>query len=108
MLRSIQSQNRGFLILLALTAFAFGACGGGTGTPTTGATPTGGSTAHLSATPSPAPISGPVGGASALARVTSYQFTMTIEGGTLGDTLSLLPAASTDNTSFSLKGTYIL
>jgi hypothetical protein len=107
MLRSIQSQSRGLLILLALTALAFGACGGGTGTPTTGATPTGGSTAH-SATPSPAPISGPVGGASALARVTSYQFTMTIEGGTLGDTLSLLPAASTDNTSFSLKGTYIL
>jgi hypothetical protein len=33
---------------------------------------------------------------------------MTVEGGSLGSTLSLRPAAATDNATFDLKGTYIL
>ena len=107
MLRSIQSQSRGLLVMLAVMAFAVGACGPSSGTPGAGGTPTGGATSQPSATAQPTPLSGPVGGARALAGVNSFQFTMTVEGGTLGDTLSQLPAASTGSTSFALKGTYI-
>ncbi|HEX7491864.1 MAG TPA: hypothetical protein VF337_09210 [Candidatus Limnocylindrales bacterium] len=108
MLRSIQSQSRG-MILLAVAAFALGACGGSSATSAPSATPTPSPTVEPSATEQPTP-----GGASLadaaknFADVTSFQFTMTIEGGSLGDTLSLLPAANTDNATFDLKGAYIL
>jgi hypothetical protein len=61
-------------------------------------------------TPSSIPTTGTTLGAAnaqALSALDSFQFTEAIEGGTLGDTLSLLPAASTDNATFQLKGTFI-
>jgi hypothetical protein len=109
MLRSFQSQSRGMLVLLAVTAFALGACGSSSGTSAPPSTPTATATSQPSATgqPSDSVTTIPTG-AQAFSAVTSFQFTMTVEGGTLGDTLSLLPTANTDNATFQLKGTYIL
>jgi hypothetical protein len=109
MFRSFQSQSRGMLVLLAVTAFALGACGGSSGTSAPSSTPTATATSQPSATGQPSDsVTTIPAGAQAFSAVTSFQFTMTVEGGTLGDTLSLLPAASTDNATFQLKGTYIL
>lgn len=109
MFRSFQSQSRGMLVLLAVTAFALGACGSSSGTSAPSSTPTATATSQPSATGQPSDsVTTIPAGAQAFSAVTSFQFTMTVEGGTLGDTLSLLPAASTDNATFQLKGTYIL
>jgi hypothetical protein len=97
------------LILLAVMAFAMGACGGSSATSTPSNTPTPSPTVQASASVQPTSGgAGLAGAAQIFAGVTSFQFTMTVEGGSLGSTLSLLPAASTDNATFDLKGTYIL
>jgi hypothetical protein len=97
------------IILLAVASFAFGACGGSSATSTPTAAPTPSPTVEPTPTEAPTP-----GGASLsdaaknFADVTSFKFTMSVEGGSLGDTLLLVSAANSDNATFDLKGTYIL
>src|ERR1035437_2048779 len=78
MLRSFQSQSRGMLVLLAVTAFALGACGSSSGTSAPPSTPTATATSQPSATgqPSDSVTTIPTG-AQALSAVTSFQFTGT-------------------------------
>jgi hypothetical protein len=105
MLRFSQTQSRGAVVLVAVMAIALSACGGGSPTPTPTAS---GATSQPSVTSQPSPTAtGLAGAVGALAARTSYRFTMIVEGGSVGDTLSMLPAQSTDNTVFELKGTIV-
>ena len=102
-----QRHSRGLLILFAAAAISLTACGGGSSTPS----PTGDGTATggPGATDQAVPTGTDLGGAgSALAAVDNYKFTMTETGGSLGDTLSMLPIPSTGIPSFTLSGTVVL
>ena len=106
-----QRQTRGLLIFAVAAAISLSACGGGSATPTppaSTATSTGASqpTATGQAT---AAVTVDLGSAlAALEGVTSYKFTMTETGGSLGDTLSMLPIPQTGIPSFTMSGTVIL
>jgi hypothetical protein len=86
-------------------AVVLSACGGGSATPT----PTGsGAAGQPNATSQPSPTgAGLAGAAAALAARTSYRFTLIVEGGSIGDTLSMLPADSADSAVYELKGTIV-
>lgn len=111
MLRFSQNHSRSMLALLTVMAVALSACGGGSGTPG----PSGGATTQPSATTAPNTSgqpgdsgSGLSGPAAALAGVDSYKFAMIETGGSLGDTLSMLPIPSTGTPSFTVSGTVVL
>jgi hypothetical protein len=110
MLRFSQNQSRSMLALLTVMAVALSACGGGSGTPS----PSGGGTTQPSATGPNASGqpgdsgSGLNGAAAALAGVDSYKFAMIETGGSLGDTLSMLPISSSGTPSFTISGTVVL
>ncbi|MGD0249174.1 MAG: hypothetical protein ABSB75_08995 [Candidatus Limnocylindrales bacterium] len=107
MLRFSQTKSRGAVVLVAVMAIALSACGGGSATPTPTAGGSG-ATSQASATSQPSPTAtGLAGAVSALAARTSYRFTMIVEGGSIGDTLSMLPAESADSAVFELKGTIV-
>lgn len=112
MLRFSQNQSRSMLALLTVMAVALSACGGGSGTPT----PSGnGAVTQPSGTTGPNTSgqtgdtgSGLSGASAALAGVESYKFVMTETGGSLGDTLSMLPIPSSGTPSFKISGTVVL
>jgi hypothetical protein len=109
MLRFSQHQSRSMLALLTVMAVALGACGGGSGTPTASATQANATTLQPGQTAqATGGGSGLSGAATALAAITSYKFTMTETGGSLGDTLSMLPVSGTGTPSFKLSGTVVL
>ena len=107
-----QRHSRGLLILTVAAAISLSACGGGTATPTAaGGTATSTAASRPTATEQATPTSAgtDLGNAlSALEGVTSYKFTMTETGGSLGDTLSMLPIPQTGIPSFTMSGTVIL
>lgn len=92
-------RGRVLLVSLAALAVALGACGSSSGTPT----PSGGPGTNEPGTSSQP--SGPAGAARALGNLTSYKFTMTIAGGSLGDLIAGLPDATEG--PFSVSGTVI-
>ena len=94
------SRGRALLVSLAAFAIALSACGSTSATPTPSVS---GGTNGPGATSQP---SGPAGASSALGNLTSYKFTMTIAGGSLGDLLAGLPDAI-DEGPFSVSGTVI-
>jgi hypothetical protein len=107
MLRFSQAHSRGPVVVAAVMAVVLSACSGGSATPTPA--PTGsGAAGQPSATiqPSPTPA-GLAGAAAALAARTSYRFTLIVEGGSIGDTLSMLPVESADSAVYELKGTIV-
>lgn len=108
MLRSCQSQSRGLLVLLAAAAIVAGACGSGSGTPAPSSTPTNTATSQSSATAQPSVVDAVASAGQALAGSKSFRFSMTVLGGTLGDTLSQLPASTTGSQAFTVAGTYVL
>jgi hypothetical protein len=105
-----QRHSRGLLILTVAAAVSLSACGGGSATPTPSratATPTGPSPATTAQASAPAVAD--LGGAlTALQGVKSFKFTMTETGGSLGDTLSMLPIPESGIPSFTMGGTVIL
>jgi hypothetical protein len=109
MLRFSQAHSRGPVLLVATMAVVLNACGGGSATPTPALTPTGnGATSQPSPTIQPSPTAaGPGGAAAALAARTSYRFTLIVEGGSMGDTLSMLTDESADGAVYELKGTIV-
>jgi hypothetical protein len=102
MFRFVQRRGRGPLILLTVMAIALSACGGSSATATPGSSNNGGN----SAAPNNGGGSGLSGAASAFAAINSYKFSMTLAGGDLGSTLSMLggPSAS-GNAPFTYNGT---
>jgi hypothetical protein len=105
-----QRQTRGLLILAVAAAISLSACGGGSATPTPHASTAASTAASQSTATEQATAAGTnlAGALSALAGVTSYKFTMTETGGSLGDTLSMLPVPPTGIPSFTMSGTVIL
>lgn len=105
-------HSRGLLILFAVAAMAFSACGGSTQTPSP--SPSAAPAATSEPTPEGIPVdtggsSGGLGGsASAFSNVNSFKFTMTEVGGSLGDTLSMLPVPASGNATYAMSGTFIL
>jgi hypothetical protein len=105
-------HGRGLLILTAAIAIALSACSGGSATPS----PAPAATSSDGSTPQPTAAStstdaslGLSGAAAALANRNSFQFTMTVAGDNLSDTLATLPGAgNSGNGPFSLKGTFVL
>jgi hypothetical protein len=107
-------HGRGLLVLTAVIAIAFSACSGGSATPSASASAA--QTSIDTSTPQPTAAStstdagaGLGSAAAAMANMTSFKFTMTVEGDNLSDTLATLPgAANSGNGPFSLKGTFVL
>ena len=105
-------HGRGLLILTAVISIVFSACSGGSSTPS----PAPAATSSDQSTPQPTAAStstytGPIlgGAAAAMANISSFQFTMTVAGDNLSDTLATLPGAgNSGNGPFSLKGTFVL
>jgi hypothetical protein len=88
-------------------AVVLSACSGGSATPTPAPTGTG-AASQPSATSQPSPTAaGLAGAAAALAGRTSYRFTLIVEGGSIGDTLSMLSDESSDSAVYELKGTIV-
>jgi len=108
MLRSFQSPSRGLLVLLVAAAVAAGACGSGSGTPVPSSAPSSTPTAQPSATAQPTVLDPVAAADQALSGSNSFHFTMTVLGGTIGDTLSQLPASTTAAQAFTVTGTYVL
>jgi hypothetical protein len=107
MLRFSQAHSRGPVVLVAVMAVVLSACSGGSATPTPAPTGTGAAGQPI-ATSQPSPTAaGLAGAAAALAGRTSYRFTLIVEGGSLGDTLSMLTDESADSAVYELKGTIV-
>jgi hypothetical protein len=107
MLRFVQRQGRGPLILLAVVAVALSACGGSSATAAPGSSNNGGNSASAnSGGNGNGGGSGLSGAASAFSAIDSYKFSMTLAGGDLGSTLSMLGGPSaTGNAPFTYNGT---
>jgi hypothetical protein len=105
MFRFVQRQSRGPLILLTVVAVALSACGGSSATLAPGSSNNGGNAASANAGGNGGG-SGLSGAASAFSAIESYKFSMTLAGGDLGSTLSMLggPSAS-GNAPFTYNGT---
>ena len=106
-----QRHSRGLLILTVAAAISLSACGGGSATPTapaSTATPTVTSQSTATAQASAPAVADLSTALTALEGVTSFKFTMTEAGGSLGDTLSMLPISQTGIPSFNMSGTLIL
>ena len=113
MLQVAPRRGLGLLAFVAVLSIAFCACSSGTATPSAAAT--GASSMDASGTqPSAsgtATSSTPdlAGAAAAMTNMTSFNFTMTVAGDSLSDTLATLPgAANSGNGPFSLHGTFVL
>ena len=105
MVRFVQRQTRGLLVLLAAVAIALSACGGSYATLAPGSSNNGDNAASANAGGNGGG-SGLSGAASAFSAIESYKFSMTLAGGDLGSTLSMLggPSAS-GNAAFTYNGT---
>jgi len=93
-----QRQTRGLLILAVAAAISLSACGGGSAdahSPASTATSTGASQPTATEQATAAAVVDLGGSLAAFEGVTSYKFTMTETGGSLGDTLSMLPIPQT-------------
>ena len=105
-------RGPGLLMLTAAVAIAFTACSGGTATPSAVPTPTASvaTATPLPATPSPTPDTGPglAGSVAAMGTMTSYQFTMTLAGGTFDDMYSMVGGSPSANAAYPVKGTVVL
>jgi hypothetical protein len=104
-------HGRGLLMLAAAVAIAISACSGGTATPSTGAT-TAASTetsTPQAATASPTLNTGPglAGAVAAMGTMTSYQYTMTLAGGTFDDMYSMVGGSPSSNAAYPVKGTVV-
>lgn len=109
MLRFSQHQSRGMLALLTVMAVALGACGGSSGTTAAGASQASATASQPAQSALPAATGSTISGAAAaLMAINSYKFTMTETGGSLGDTLSMLPSTGSGTPSFKLSGTVVL
>jgi hypothetical protein len=105
MLQPVDRQRRGLLVLLAAMAITLSACGGSSATLAPGSSNNGDNAASANAGGNGGG-SGLSGAASAFSAIESYKFSMTLAGGDLGSTLSMLggPSAS-GNAAFTYNGT---
>jgi hypothetical protein len=103
-------RGRGLLILTAVVSVAFSACSGGSATPSAAPTPTtSADTSTMQPTSTPTADTGPgLGGAvAAWANVTSYQFTMTLAGGSFDDMYASVGGTPSANAAYPVKGTVV-
>ncbi len=105
-------HGRGILILAAAVVLAVSACSGDSATPSSA--PTGATSADTStmapATEGPSAQTGPRldGAADAMANLSSYQFSMTLAGGSFDDMYASVGGAPSANAAYPVTGTVIL
>jgi hypothetical protein len=111
MVRFVQRQGRGLLVLLAVGAIALAACSGSTNTSAPSGTASPSATEATSGPADTQPIasSGLGGAASAFSALDSYKYSMTLVGGAAVTQIEMLPGVSiTDpNAPVTIKGTVV-
>jgi hypothetical protein len=114
MVRFVQRQGRGLLVLPVVVAIALAGCSGGASTASPSASAETAAPTEL-ATIAPAPptevATGPTlaGAAGALSQLASYKFTMTLAGGSVVAQIAMLPGTSIMDTDapVTIKGTVV-
>jgi hypothetical protein len=112
----MKGRGRGLILLMAVLSIALSGCGGGSSstsssTPNDGSGATDNGTTGGGAGSSTGVTDGGVlnGAATALGKINSYQFQMTLAGGSFSSTLGALGGATaTGSTAMDVKGTIIL
>ena len=108
MVRFVQRQGRGLLVLSAVIAVALAGCSGGSATVAPSGTGATGATGAPTDSTQPASV-GLGGAASVLSALDSYKYTMTLVGGSVVTQIEMLPGVSISdpNTPVTIKGTVV-